>query len=103
MTNAYVRVGTQSVLFPTKVAGLDRLTLPITSTALTVTTKRFIMQGRIGTEELLDDPRSVFSYFTDNGCVPFRTDEYVPFRTDEQRRSLVNRRFWKSRLFGGLP
>ena len=64
-----------------KVAGLDRLTLPITSTALTVTTKRFIMQGRIGTEELLDDPRSVFSYFTDNGCVPFRTDEYVPFRT----------------------
>jgi hypothetical protein len=31
------------------------------------------------------------------------TDEYVPFRTDEQRRSLVDGRFWKSRLFDGLP
>ena len=96
-------VGRRAYCFLTKVAGLDRLNLLITSSALTAITKRYIIRSGIGTEELLDDHQSVFFYSTDDACVPLRTDEYVPFRTDEQRRSLVDRQNWKSRLFGGLP
>ena len=82
---------------------MDRLNFVITSSALSVTKKRYIIQSGIGTEDVLDDHQSVFLYFSDEARISFRTDEYVPFRTDEQGRSLVDRRFWKSRLFGGLP
>ena len=80
--------------FLTKVEGLDHLSLHIISSAQTVTTKRYIMVSGIGTHRQIDVSRS--------GCLP-AGDPCVPFRTDEELFYLVNRRFWKTRLFDGLP
>jgi hypothetical protein len=53
---------------------------------------------------MLRDIRTKGRMDVDESASRFRIyKRYVPFRTDEQLDRLIDPRFWKSRLFGGLP